>query len=120
MCHTIPPAKVHPRLFKGAGRHFNKIPWRAVAARERNCKPRTEASDTRRRQRLSAADERRRERIKELGIDYEFAGYATRRNTRLESSPPLPLLPRTAHSQPWPKLNSLLYPGVTSFQSVSN
>ncbi|SPO29508.1 related to NOP15 - protein involved in 60S ribosomal subunit biogenesis [Ustilago trichophora] len=66
--------KVHPELWVGANRKFNKVPGarleRVVRGREK-----TEEEQQRTNDRALKRQDERREKLKNLGIEYEFEGY---------------------------------------------
>jgi nucleolar protein 15 len=75
VCHVVPKDKVHPDLFKGAKKVFKKIDW---AAKHRKKVNRPKSSDKMKEitQRLVSRERKKRDKLKELGIDYDFPGYA--------------------------------------------
>jgi len=73
-CSVVAPARVHPRLFRGANRRFVPAQQRAAARILRNA-PKTADQVARTSRRLKAKEEAKRQQLKELGIDYEFPGY---------------------------------------------
>ncbi|SPO28362.1 related to NOP15 - protein involved in 60S ribosomal subunit biogenesis [Ustilago trichophora] len=66
--------KIHPELWVGANRKFNKVPGarleRVVRGREK-----TEEEQQRTNDRALKRQDERREKLKNLGIEYEFEGY---------------------------------------------
>jgi len=75
VCKVVPKAKVHPDTFKGANRKFKKIPYRKIAKEQHN-KPKEPEQAERTIKRLVKNENKKREKLKELGIEYDFAGYA--------------------------------------------
>ncbi|KAL2160896.1 hypothetical protein VTH06DRAFT_1094 [Thermothelomyces fergusii] len=66
----VPPAQVHPNLFKGANRRFKVVPWNKMAGRQLE-RPLSESQW----QVRIAKEEKRRasraEKLKEIGYEYE-------------------------------------------------
>ncbi|KAL2149625.1 hypothetical protein VTH82DRAFT_8277 [Thermothelomyces myriococcoides] len=66
----VPPAQVHPNLFKGANRRFKVVPWNKMAGRQLE-RPLSESQW----QVKIAKEEKRRaaraEKLKEIGYEYE-------------------------------------------------
>ncbi|KAL2179867.1 uncharacterized protein P884DRAFT_237916 [Thermothelomyces heterothallicus CBS 202.75] len=66
----VPPAQVHPNLFKGANRRFKVVPWNKMAGRQLE-RPLSESQW----QVKIAKEEKRRaaraEKLKEMGYEYE-------------------------------------------------
>jgi len=75
VCKLIPKDKIHPELFKGANRVFKKIPWRKIARAQHN-KPKEPAQMEKLAKRLLLKEEKKRKQLQELGISYDFPGYA--------------------------------------------
>eukprot|EP00270_Netrium_digitus_P014989 TRINITY_DN5183_c0_g1_i3.p1 TRINITY_DN5183_c0_g1~~TRINITY_DN5183_c0_g1_i3.p1 ORF type:complete len:272 (+),score=87.48 TRINITY_DN5183_c0_g1_i3:107-922(+) len=72
----VPPADVHPALWKGANRSFKVRPWQKIAMREHN-KDRTPEEHKKLVKKLLKSDKIRREKLQAAGIDYSFDGYAS-------------------------------------------
>ena len=70
----VPPADVHPELFKGANRPF-KVVDRVASLRKLHNKARTPEQAEKREKRLIEQEKRKRKRLAEAGIDYEFGGF---------------------------------------------
>jgi len=73
--HVLPPDRVHPRLFRGANRTFVPARPRAATRALRNA-PKTADQVARTSRRLLEKEEEKRKQLQELGIDYDFPGYA--------------------------------------------
>ena len=73
--HVVPPKKVHEQMFAGANKKFRPIPWRLIA-RQRHNAVKTKEQEVTQTKRLLKKEKRKRKKLKELGIDYEFSGYA--------------------------------------------
>lgn len=69
-CKIVPPAQVHPDLFKGANRRFKVVPWNKMAGRQLE-RPLSESQW----QVKIAKEEQRRaaraEKLKEMGYEFE-------------------------------------------------
>ncbi len=72
---SVPKDKVHPELWVGANRKFKRVPTdrieRVVRSREK-----TDEQHRRTSERVLARQEQRRTKLKDMGIDYDFPGYA--------------------------------------------
>ncbi|KAJ3682963.1 hypothetical protein LUZ60_013190 [Juncus effusus] len=68
--HTVPPEKIHPKLWKGVNRPFRTVDFLALARKRRN-KEKTLPEHQKMVEGILKRDEKRRKRIKEAGIDYE-------------------------------------------------
>ncbi|KAK3293446.1 uncharacterized protein B0H64DRAFT_476977 [Chaetomium fimeti] len=67
---TVPPAQVHPDLFKGANRRFKVVPWNKMAGKQLE-RP---LSETQWQVKISKEEKRRAARsdkLKEMGYDFE-------------------------------------------------
>jgi nucleolar protein 15 len=67
---TVPPAQVHPDLFKGANRRFKVVPWNKMAGKQLE-RP---LSETQWQAKISKEEKRRAARsdkLKEMGYDFE-------------------------------------------------
>jgi nucleolar protein 15 len=73
--HVVPAKKVHEKMFAGANKKFRPIPWRLIARQRHNATKTMEQEETKVK-RLVKREKRKRKKLKELGIDYEFEGYA--------------------------------------------
>jgi|TARA_B110000208_G_scaffold108194_1_gene134129 nucleolar protein 15 len=76
VANVMKPADLHAELFKGANKDFQRIEWRKMA-RERHNAPKSEKQDARRVTRLLGKEAKKRKAMAALGIDYDFAGYAS-------------------------------------------
>jgi nucleolar protein 15 len=74
-CHVIPSEAIHERMFVGANKKFKPLPWQSIARRQHNAEKTYEQAVTRN-QRLVKNEKKKRKILQELGIDYEFSGYA--------------------------------------------
>jgi len=74
-CKVIPKDKIHPRMFIGAGKPFRVIPWKRIALQEHN-KPKTPQEVEMLAERLVKKETAKRRKLQELGIDYDFPGFA--------------------------------------------
>jgi len=75
VCKVVPKEKVHPDTFKGANRKFKKIPYKKLAKKQHNAEK--EPQQTQKTiLKLLKKEKGKRQKIKDLGIDYEFSGYA--------------------------------------------
>ncbi|GAA6007192.1 hypothetical protein JCM11491_003038 [Sporobolomyces phaffii] len=75
VCKIIPDDQIHPKLWVGANRKFRVVP----KGRKQNAKrdaPKTEEKKEAIKQRLLTREEKKRKQLAELGIEYDFAGYA--------------------------------------------
>mmetsp|Transcript_3378 Transcript_3378/g.8351 ORF Transcript_3378/g.8351 Transcript_3378/m.8351 type:complete len:327 (-) Transcript_3378:3285-4265(-) len=73
-CNVMPPEKVHPEIWKNAGRKMRWIPRAKLAAQQHN-KPKTDEELLVRNTKLLRKDKRIQNRLSTLGIDYTFPGY---------------------------------------------
>ncbi|NP_001005639.1 MKI67 FHA domain-interacting nucleolar phosphoprotein-like [Xenopus tropicalis] len=78
-CEFVPPEKVHPRLFIGCTAKFRKPTKPAVS---RYNKRRSEAEQKKMTQRMLSKENKVRKRLAEKGIDYDFPGFAARRERK--------------------------------------
>ncbi|XP_062520276.1 MKI67 FHA domain-interacting nucleolar phosphoprotein-like [Corticium candelabrum] len=76
-CNYIPPGKVHPYLFKGAGRALKRLPRRKIFVQQYN-RPRTVEEHSKLVRKLVKKEDKKRDKMKEVGIEYEFPGYRAR------------------------------------------
>ncbi|GAA5935599.1 uncharacterized protein JCM15063_001750 [Sporobolomyces koalae] len=75
VCKIIPDDQIHPKLWVGANRKFRVIP----KGRKQNAKRNAPKSDEQKesiKKRLLTREEKKRKQLAELGIEYDFAGYA--------------------------------------------
>ncbi|BGP01221.1 Ribosome biogenesis protein 15 [Rhodotorula toruloides] len=75
VCKVIPDDQIHPKMWIGANRKFRVVPKARREAARRN-KPKTEKQQESIKKRLLSREEKKREKLAELGIDYDFDGYA--------------------------------------------
>jgi nucleolar protein 15 len=75
VCHVLPKDKIHPNLFKGSEKVFTKVDWagihRSIVNRPKPAEKMKEIT-----KRLVSRERKRRQKLNELGIDYDFPGYA--------------------------------------------
>ncbi|KAJ3406267.1 hypothetical protein CcCBS67573_g05302 [Chytriomyces confervae] len=74
-CQVVPHDKLHPDTFKGHDRRFKTIPWNKLE-RQRINKPLDKDDVIKRTRKLVARENLKRQRLAELGVEYEFGGYA--------------------------------------------
>ncbi|KAI8055152.1 hypothetical protein BDF22DRAFT_675676 [Syncephalis plumigaleata] len=74
-CQVVPAQKVHSRLFDGADRKYKPLPLHKMARAEHN-RSRTAEEAERHTQRLLRKENNKRKRLQEMGIDYDFPGFA--------------------------------------------
>ncbi|KAI9274426.1 hypothetical protein BDA99DRAFT_237969 [Phascolomyces articulosus] len=74
-CKVLPKESIHPNLFKGAAKRFRKANTSIIQQKKHNQK-RSEEKQHQRIVDLVKTENERRKKIKELGIDYDFPGYA--------------------------------------------
>lgn len=75
-CKFVPEQQQHEKLWVGANRQFRPVPW-AKINRIRHNRPKTEEQSQRQRQRLVGREQKLRSKLKDLGIEYDFAGYSS-------------------------------------------
>ncbi|CAH3191134.1 unnamed protein product [Porites evermanni] len=75
-CKVIPNEKVHPRLWKGSDRKFRYINWKNAEKKKQN-KEKTDKEHGKQVKNILKKENKKRKKIKQLGIDYEFPGYAS-------------------------------------------
>lgn len=77
--------QVHPELWVGANRKFRKVPKdrleRVVRAREK-----TEEEEQRTEERKLKREQGRRQKLKDLGIEYDFPGYAAEKGEKKQAA----------------------------------
>jgi len=75
MCRLVPTEKQHPSLWKGANSKFKTIPWKKInKAKHNQAKEPEQVQKTI--QKLLQKESKKRTRLAELGINYNFPGYA--------------------------------------------
>jgi nucleolar protein 15 len=88
---TVPPAQVHPDLFKGANRRFKVVPWNKMAGRQLE-RP---LSESQWQVKISKEEQRRAARAEKLKeMDYEFEAPA------LKAAEAKPLLENETEEEP--------------------
>ncbi len=88
---VVPPAQVHPNLFKGANRRFKVIPWNKMAGNQLE-RP---LSETQWQGKIAKEEQRRAARAEKLKeMDYEFDAPA------LKAAEAKPLLENSAEEEP--------------------
>ncbi|GAA5993069.1 hypothetical protein JCM5350_003974 [Sporobolomyces pararoseus] len=75
VCKIIPDDQIHPKLWVGANRRFRVVPKGRKQNAKRNA-PKTEEKKESIKKRLLTREEKKRKELAELGIEYDFAGYA--------------------------------------------
>ncbi|GAA5852427.1 hypothetical protein JCM9279_001198 [Rhodotorula babjevae] len=75
VCKVVPDDEVHPKLWVGANRKFRVVP-KARKDAARRAAPKSDAQQDKVKQRLLKTDDKKRKQLADLGIEYEFAGYA--------------------------------------------
>ncbi|BGP38525.1 nucleolar protein [Rhodotorula kratochvilovae] len=75
VCKVVPDDQVHPKLWVGANRKFRPVP-KARQDAARRSKPKTEKQQEAIKARLLSREDKKRKQLAELGIEYDFAGYA--------------------------------------------
>lgn len=76
VCKVLDPAQVHSKLFAGACKPFTPYPRHADFKKRYNSAQEKEATKQRV-EKLVEKEKALKERLKELGIDYDFPGYAS-------------------------------------------
>jgi len=74
-CRVVPHEELHPQVFKNCEKKFVKMPVKKMA-RDRHNAPKTAAQQKRQSKTLLSKEKKKRAKLAELGIDYEFPGYA--------------------------------------------
>ncbi|CEQ41853.1 SPOSA6832_03604 [Sporobolomyces salmonicolor] len=77
VCKVIPDDQIHPKLWVGANRKFRVVPKGRQQNAKRNA-PKTEAQQEAIKSRLLSREDKKRKQLAELGIEYDFAGYASK------------------------------------------
>lgn len=80
-CKVIPNDKVHPRLWKGSNRKFRFIPRQKNEIKKQN-KPKTDEEHQKQVSNILKKENKKRKKMKDLGIDYDFPGYASEIQTK--------------------------------------
>ncbi|KPV76444.1 uncharacterized protein RHOBADRAFT_42776 [Rhodotorula graminis WP1] len=75
VCKVVPDDEIHPKLWVGANRKFRVVPKARKDAARRNA-PKSDQQQDKIKQRLLKTDDKKRKQLADLGIEYEFAGYA--------------------------------------------
>ena len=70
-CHVMLKAKVHERIFDGAGRKFKRINWRQISRNQTNAEQ-NEAQKQRSMKRRRQGRAKLSSKLKDLGIDYSY------------------------------------------------
>lgn len=74
-CKVVSMDKIHPKMFHGANKTFKVFPWKQVAREQHNA-VKTAEQTTRIADRLLRKEQQKRRKLTQLGIEYEFSGYA--------------------------------------------
>jgi len=74
-CKIVPADQVHPKMWIGANRKFRPIPKGRVERLKHNA-PKTDEQKAQITTRLVKREQMKRDRLRELGIEYDFDGYA--------------------------------------------
>ena len=74
VCKVVDPEKLHERVWVGANKKFQKVPWRSIARNQLNQR-RSAEKQRARQERLVQKENKKRAKLQKLGIDYEFEGY---------------------------------------------
>ncbi|GAA5891233.1 hypothetical protein JCM6882_004630 [Rhodosporidiobolus microsporus] len=75
VCKVVPDEQVHPKLWVGANRKFRVVPAARKELKRRE-KPKTDAQKQAVQKRLLSREDKKRAQLAELGIEYDFAGFA--------------------------------------------
>ncbi|GAA5988060.1 hypothetical protein JCM11641_007914 [Rhodosporidiobolus odoratus] len=75
VCKVIPQDQVHPKLWVGANRKFRVVPAGRKEQKRRE-QPKTEEQKKTLEKRLLSREEKKRAQLAELGIEYDFSGFA--------------------------------------------
>ncbi|GAA6051488.1 hypothetical protein JCM3770_004557 [Rhodotorula araucariae] len=75
VCKVVPDDQIHPKLWVGANRKFRPVP-KARQDAARRSKPKTDKQQEAIKARLLSREDKKRKQLAELGIEYDFAGYA--------------------------------------------
>ncbi|OQR82081.1 Drug/Metabolite Transporter (DMT) Superfamily [Thraustotheca clavata] len=74
-CSVVPVEKLHDRMFIGANRKFRPMPYKKIAIRQHNA-PKSFEQQEAVNSRLIAKENKKRAKLANLGIEYDFKGYA--------------------------------------------
>lgn len=74
VCKLVDPEKLHDRIWVGANKKFQQVPWRSIARKQHNDR-RTVQQQQQRQAKLVKKETKKRKKLAELGIEYEFGGY---------------------------------------------
>ncbi|GAA6024754.1 hypothetical protein JCM10207_008886 [Rhodosporidiobolus poonsookiae] len=86
VCKVIPDDQIHPKLWVGANRRFRVVPKARKEAKRREA-PKTDAQKATLSKRLLSREEKKRAQLAELGIEYDFAGFAGKEVEGAEKEP---------------------------------
>ena len=75
VCKVVDAEKLHEKVWVGANKKFQTVPWRSIARNKHNA-PRTAEQQSARQDNLVKKEAEKRAKLVELGIDYDFGGYA--------------------------------------------
>ncbi|KAK4058305.1 nucleolar protein [Microbotryomycetes sp. JL221] len=75
VCKVVPNDQIHPKMWIGANRKYRPVPKGRRDAVKRNA-PKTEQQQENIKKRLLNKEQQKRKQLAELGIEYDFAGYA--------------------------------------------
>jgi len=89
VCKVVPDDEIHPKLWVGANRKFRVVPKARKDAARRSA-PRSDAQQDKIKQRLLKTDDKKRKQLADLGIEYEFAGYAEKKVAGADDDKPTP------------------------------
>lgn len=74
VCKLVDPEKLHERIWVGANKKFQQVPWRSIARKQHNDR-RTAQQQQQRQAKLVRKETKKRQKLAELGIEYDFDGY---------------------------------------------
>lgn len=89
VCKVVPDDEIHPKLWVGANRKFRVVPKARKDAARRSA-PKSDAQQDKIKQRLLKTDDKKRKQLADLGIEYEFAGYAEKKVAGADDDKPTP------------------------------
>ncbi|KAK4050087.1 nucleolar protein [Microbotryomycetes sp. JL201] len=75
VCKVVPNDQIHPKMWIGANRKYRPVP-KARQDRVKRIAPKTDEQKDKIKARLLKKEEQKRKQLAELGIEYDFAGYA--------------------------------------------
>ena len=75
VCHVVKKANVHEKMFNGSNRKFRPIPWRLIEKQRFNA-PKNAEQQQKVVGALLSKEKKKRKKLQELGIEYDFPGYA--------------------------------------------